>query len=204
MIQEDVGLQSNVSMPNEGLVERRFVIEQYVRYDAPKKNRAIPANMDEWDWSSADDLDRRLKASGFKHGIISGYAFWKTVAPSRSDLADCAVEAKIFPHLPRPLGQSDGTPEFEQWKPDRNTEWFEPLERGEEYPTDWPLIIRPAVLREYPAKYYVEDGSGRAVCFFRRLVRTSNYTSRAYGHLGMIPDKTSTFIRKTFPELLSK
>ena len=67
----------------------------------------------------------------------------------------------MFPGLPRVLSQLSRLSEFETWKPDREVEWFEQLERGGDYPREWPLILRPAVTGEFPAKWYVEDGSGR-------------------------------------------
>jgi hypothetical protein len=86
-------------MANEDLVPRRHVIEQYIHYDSRKKGVAIPGNINEWDWSSADDLDRRLHSAGFKNGIIAGYTLWRGVSLGQSDLADCAVEIHIFPGL---------------------------------------------------------------------------------------------------------
>ena len=159
--------------------------------------------MHEWDWSSADDLDRKLGAAGFKTGIIAGYTFWKPIELDSRDLANCAIFTGLFPDLPRVLSQLSRLPEFETWKLNGAKEWFERLDGGGEYPKDWLLILRPGVRSEYPAKWYVEDGSGRAVCFFRRLIRTSDNTSRAYGYLGVTPDRDSSFMRDNFPELLS-
>src|SRR5438034_5581404 len=189
-------------MANEELVPRKLVVEKYIRYDARKKKGVVPTDMTDWDWSSADDLDRRLDSAGFKTGIIAGYTFWKPISLPQSDLANCAVEIAIFPGLPRALGQLVGLPQFETWKPPGNKEWFQRLNGGGDYPKEWPLILRPAVRIEHPAKWYVEDGSGRAICFFRRLIRTSDDTSRAHGYLGVRPDAGSTFMRTKFPELL--
>lgn len=191
-------------MADEELVTRRFVIEQYIRYDARKKNIPVPKDMNEWDWSSADDLDRRLQAADFKHGIIAGYTWWKPVELNRLDLAHCAIVDHIFPDLPRVLALLAGLPEFIEWQPDHLKEWFEHLDRGGDYPREWPLILRPAVASEFPAKGYVEDGSGRAMCFFRRLLRLSDFNSRAYGYLGVTADRDSTFMQTHFPELLGK
>lgn len=178
-----------------------MVIEEYVRYDALKKKLSIP-DMSDWDWSSADVLDMRLKAVGFKWGIITGYITWKRVELDYRDLADCAIWNGIFPGLPQVLSQLSLS-ELEEWKPGRNVEWFEQLDRGADYPPEWPLILRPAVKSESPAKWYVEDGSGRAICFFRRLMRTADYTSRASSYLGVHPDPNSTFLRNDFTELLA-
>lgn len=187
------------------LIARRSVIEHYVRYDGRKKREPGTPMPDcsEWNWSSADDLDRRLEEAGFKKGIISGYVLWKPIELGLSELSRCAiVTMKCFHGLPRVLGQLRGLKEFETWKPDRDVEWFDPLERGEDYPRDWPLILRPAVKCEAPATWNLEDGSGRGICFFRRLVHSSDYTRKAFGYLGVAPDKESTFMRHTFPTLL--
>ena len=188
-------------MANQELIPRRAVIEEYVRYDARKKKLVVPADMADWDWSSADDLDRRLRSAKFKPGIIAGYTDWKRVELAYRELANCAICNGIFPGVTRVLGQLTLSG-LENWKPDRDVEWFEPLERGPDYPTEWPMILRPAVKSESPAMWYVEDGSGRAICFFRRLVRTADYTSRAFGYLGIAPDANSTFMKDNFRGLL--
>lgn len=186
------------------LVSRQSVIEQYVRYDARKKHGSIPPDFCAWDWSSADDLDRRLAAAGFKFGIISGYLWWKPIELGLSDLSRCAIVAGIFPGLPRVLGQLPGLGAFETWRPNHDVEWFVPLERAEDYPHDWPLVLRPAVACETPATWYLEDGSGRGICFFRRLVHFSDYIRKALGYLGVVPDQESTFMREKFPSLLDR
>src|SRR5437870_1716569 len=105
-------------MANEQLVPRQFVIEEYVRYDARKKKGVVPPDMRAWDWSSADDLDRRLRAAGFKSGIIAGYTFWKCIELDCANLSNCAVYAGMFRGLPRVLGQLSLS-QVEAWKPDR-------------------------------------------------------------------------------------
>ncbi len=189
-------------MANEELITRRAVIEEYVGYDARKKKLAVPNDMADWDWSSADDLDRRLELAKFKPGIIAGYTGWRRFLLDYRDLAHCAICTGIIPGTVRVLGRLSLS-DLEHWKPDRTVEWFEQLDRGAEYLCEWPLILRPAVKAEHPAKWYVEDGSGRAICFFRGLFRSEDYTSRAFGYLGVQPDQNSTFMRKHFKELLS-
>jgi len=185
------------------LVARQSVIEHYIRYDARKKGLAIPLDLSTWNWSSADDLDKRLHAAGFKCGIIAGYIWWKPVELGRSDLSRCAVYQGVFPGLPRMLAQLRGLEAFKTWKPPWETEWYDLLERSGDYPCDWPLILRPAVKCEAPATWYLEDGSGRATCFFRRLVQSSDDTRKAFGYLGVVPDQESTFMCQKFPSLLN-
>lgn len=184
------------------ILSRRFVIQNYIHYDAKKKGGAIPSDLDTWDWSCADAIDLQLSQAGFKDGILAGYREWKRVQLTRAGLAQCAVEASIFPRSPRALGQLEIDTLF-AWKPTVSREWFEHLNGGGDYPTAWPLILRPAIASERPAKWYVEDGSGRAICFFRALLRLDNAEKCAFGYLGVTPDPTSTFMRETFPELIA-
>ena len=54
------------------------------------------------------------------------------------------------------------------------------------------MILRPAVKAESPAKWYVEDGSGRAVCFFRRLIAHKLAAlKRAFTEEAMAPGQTT-------------
>ena len=185
------------------LVTRQTVIENYLHYDSRKKNLPLPENLTEWDWSDPNELDIQLIKHGYKSGILAGYLYWKPVELGRSELSQCAIYAGIFPPtLPRVLEQLIGCPAFESWKPDRDVEWFIPLEQGQAYPRDWPLILRPAVKSEHPATLYLEDGSGRGLCFFRKLVRSNDNSRKAFGYLGVTPDPKSTFMQQRFPSLL--
>ena len=183
-------------------ITRRELVELYIRYDARKKNGVVPPDLSEWDWSSADAIDAGLAANGFKSGVIAGYTSWRAVELDRAELSRCAIVSGIFPTLPRVLGQLPGYAAFDKWKPNHDVEWFEPLESGAEYPRKWPLILRPSIAIERPATWYLEDGSGRAICFFRHLVRSGNDLKRAFGYVGATPDLRSTFMRQTFPSLL--
>ena len=65
------------------------------------------------------------------------------------------------------------------------------------------MILRPSVKSEYPAKWYIEDGSGRALCLCRRMLRHAEPWRVAYGYLGVIPDEKSNFMR-SHPELAGR
>jgi hypothetical protein len=184
------------------VITRRELIELYIRYDARKKNGVVPPDLSEWDWSSADAIDMGLAANGFKSGIIAGYTSWCAVELDRAELSRCAIVSSIFPTLPRVLGQLQNYAEFDRWRPNHDVEWFEPLENDAEYPREWPLILRPSVAIERPAIWYLEDGSGRGICFFRRLVRSGDDAKCAFGYVGVTPDRGSTFMRQTFESLL--
>jgi hypothetical protein len=191
-------------------LNRKDVITAYVNYDARKKNNPIPKNLADWPWSDPNALDFELsRCKLFKHGIITGYKTWQEVQLSRLDLLNCAVVNDMFrdfhspsEHLPRVLNKLIHHPVFRQWKPDRPTEWYEWLESGKPFPDDWPLILRPAVRSEAPAKWYIEDGSGRAVCFLRRLCNHPEENGTAVGYLGVEPDFGSKFMQQRFRELL--
>lgn len=184
------------------LLPRRFVVEQYVRYDAPKKKKQVPV-FNDWDWSNANAIDARLIADGYKHGVIAGYLFWKAVELNQSDLACCAIDNAIFPDLPRSLGELCGYEKFKTWEPNGKPEWHEPLERGEAYKREWPLLLRPSVSCESPAKWYLEDGSGRGICLFRQLLRFNDSGRKAFGYLGVTPDQESAFMKENFRALLN-
>ena len=188
---------------------RKDVITAYVNYDARKKNNAIPKNLADWPWSDPNALDFELIRNKFKHGIIAGYKTWQAVQLSRHDLLNCAVVNHMFrdfqspsEHLPRVLRQLIHHPVLRQWKPNKATEWYEWLESGKAFPDDWPLILRPTVSSEAAAKYYIEDGSGRAVCFLRRLCNHPEESGAAMGYLGIEPDFGSNFMQQHFRELL--
>jgi hypothetical protein len=104
--------------------------------------------------------------------------------------------------FPRVLNKLIHYPEFQKWKPNRPTEWYEWLENGKPFPNEWPLILRPAVRSEALAKWYIEGGSGRALCFLRRLCNHPEENGTAKGYLGAEPDFGSDFMQQYFRELL--
>ena len=173
----------------------------YVKYDADKKHIPPPSNMENWDWNDPNALDQELQNNSFKHGAISGFKQWDLLQLSKADLFQGAIVSHIFPSEPQKLGLLVSRPVFQQWRPNGNPEWFAPLDGGQPFPTEWAMILRPAVSSENPAEWYIEDGSGRAICFLRRLMRESDCTHCAYGYLGKSPDPKSQFIR-SHPELL--
>ena len=181
-------------------ISRQRVIETYVRYDAKKKNKP-PIDFEHWNWDDANSLDEKLQAAGYKFGVISGYIIWNLVQLSYDDLGECAIVNCIFKGLPQTLGELTNFPAFDNWKPDKPPEWFETLEAGGNFPKEWAMILRPSVACEKPAKWYVEDGSGRAICFFRYLVRQKDQGRSAFGYLGIEIDPSSNFMKNTFGEL---
>ncbi|HLW88420.1 MAG TPA: hypothetical protein VKR57_07980 [Terriglobales bacterium] len=55
-------------------------------------------------------------------------------------------------------------------------------------------------MSERPAKWYLEDGSGRGLALLQRILRYSEFGRTAWAYIGHEPDERSTFI-KSHPEL---
>ena len=184
-------------------LSRREVVKRYVEYDARKKGTLMPADIDEWDWNDPNAIDEKLELNTFKPGVIAGFRQWDLVQLSRDDLLQCAIVNSIeeFAGL-QVLGCLFLHPKFKDWKPVCPKSWYESLETGKPFPPEWAMILRPAVSSESPAKWYIEDGSGRAICFLRRLMRHEDDKSLAYGYLGKNPDHSSKFMQCHFRELL--
>jgi hypothetical protein len=182
---------------------RRETIEAYVKYDACKKNRQLPVNFSQWPWLDPNALDGLLRDNGFKPGVVSGYKTWRIVELSRNDLLQCAIWNGIFKNLPQTLSVLVNCPQFKQWCPNEKTKWFDLLESGQPYPNDWPLILRPAKKSEAPAKWYIEDGSGRTICYLRRLLNHPEENGKAKAYLGEEIDWSSHFMKEHFREFLN-
>jgi hypothetical protein len=182
-------------------VPRRTVIEAWLKYDAAKKRCALP-DFSTWPWESADGLDEQLKGYGFKHGIIAGYLSWTLNALTLDDLRECAVVNQPIPGHPRCLGQLEGTPELEAWRPDRPTSWYEPLSACGVLQQDAPLVLRPSVRSELPARWYLEDGSGRALAIIQTARNRTVGQIVAYAYIADSPDDASTFMQCQFADLL--
>lgn len=185
-------------------LSRREFIERYLKYEAQKKNLPLPSDINEWDWTSPDSIDQKLRSGGFKFGIISGFKHWQHLTLFKEDLLKCAIVNHIFPYEQQVLSHLVSRSTFQSWTPDRQTEWYDRLNGGGPFSREWALILRPAVSSERPAVWYIEDGGGRAVCFLRRLIRESDQTSVATGYLGEDPDSSSKFMAQHFRELLSQ
>ena len=109
-----------------------------------------------------------------------------------------------IPGHPRCLGQLEGTPELEAWRPDPSTCWYERLSAGGVLQQDAPLVLRPSVRSELPARWYLEDGSGRALAIMQTARNRTVGQIVAYAYIADIPDHASTFMQCRFVELLQK
>jgi hypothetical protein len=184
----------------KGGISRREVITFYVGYDCRKKQRAEVASLDSWPWDNPDGLDECLRSCGLKPGVLAAYHQWWLVQLDLIDLLDCAIVNSIFHGHPQVLSQLIDRGLLETAMPRGTPEWWEPLSSGHDFPPEWALILRPAVASERPAKWYLEDGSGRALALLRRILTHQEPWRTAWGYLGVIPDEHAGFIR-TRPEV---
>jgi hypothetical protein len=181
-------------------VKRRTVVEAYARYDCLKKAKQVP-DFAVWDWSLPEAIDAELNRAGLKSGILAGYLLWDAVEVTISDLRSCAIVESVFPGKTQNLGRLERMGELVGWKPNRETSWYERILRGRPCGKNAPLVLRPAVVRESPAHWYIEDGSGGAAALIANEARFRDCEIVAMGFLGTAPDPSSRFMQKHFPEL---
>ena len=182
-------------------VTREQVIRFYVAYDLRKKGRPL-INLDEWLWDHPDSLDQALSNHRLKEGVLAAYRTWNLVEFGVADLLACAVFNGIFPGEPQALCQLVLLGKLAAWQPDRVTEWSRPIADGAQLDASTALIARPRVSSEAPAKWYLEDGSGRGIALLQRILRFGEVDRTVYAYLGHEPDERSAFIRSR-PELKS-
>lgn len=182
-------------------VTREEVIRFYAGYDRRKKGQHLPlSDMDAWPWDDPRGLDLKLEANGLKHGVLAAYRTWGLVEFGVTDLLECAVYNGIFRGEPQALSQLILRGKLDGWSPDRDTDWWQPIREGSVLGVDSALIARPSVRSEEPARWYFEDGSGRALALLQRILRYSDVGRTCWVYLGREPDQRSIFIRDR-PEL---
>lgn len=180
---------------------RQQVIEAYAHYDCRKKMKPLP-NFTTWKWHSADNLDRSLAACGLKTGVLAGYTEWRYVTLDLTDLRQCAVVSSISGDGPRELGLLEAGDFLVNWRPNRAVLWHESVQRGIAFAESDPFILRPATLNERPARWYLEDGSGRATAIVANASLFAHLDVIGYAYLGVCADPASSFIRRAcFPSL---
>jgi hypothetical protein len=183
-------------------IERRAVAEAYAKYDCSKTGRPTSA-FATWDWSHADAIDKAMCRAQLKTGVPAGYLLWDEIEITMSDFRECAVHSDIFPGQSRKLGLV-GAGELLGWKLRCDKPWYEGISRGETLNEAAPMLLRPAVSGEFPARWYIEDGSGRATAFVANQQIFDPSRTLAIGYLGRKPDPNSSFMREKFPELLQR
>jgi len=176
-------------------VSREGLIRFYVAYDWGKKKQGPPPDMDDWPWSDAHGLDQRLKSHGLKYGVPTAFLTWRLVRFGLMDLLQCAIVDQIFPTETRALGQIVLRGKLAEWIPSGTPAWWPLIGSGSELAKESALIMRPALPCETPAKWYVEDGSGRALALLQRMLRYGEIDRLAWAYVGLEPDEQSKFIQ---------
>ena len=141
-------------------ISRREVIEFYTRYDRGKKGQTELIDFDSWQWNDPAGIDRNLKEYKLKHGVLAAYQSWALCQLNYQDIHECAIVDHIFPGESRVLGQIANGTKLADSKPKNNPVWWPIVAGGSNIEQEFALILRPAMKSEYPAKWYVEDGSG--------------------------------------------
>jgi len=181
-------------------VTREEVIRFYAKYDWRKKPKGPHPDLDAWPWDDPGGLDRMLAESELKKGVLAAYRRWKLVEFGVSDILECAIFNGIFPGEPQALCRLVLRGKVATWHPDRATEWWQPIGSGMNLDVHAALIVRPATKNEAPAKWYIEDGSGRALALLQRILQYGEIGRTAWAYLGYESDERSVFIG-SHPEL---
>ena len=174
---------------------REEVIRSYAKYDLRKKGRPPISDFAAWPWDDPDGIDKKLDENGLKKGVLAAYLTWSLVKFSVADLLECAIVDHIFPREPQAVGQLLLRGKLVEWFPIGAPEWWRQLANGSEFDENSALIVRPALKSEAPAKWYLEDGSGRALALLRRILRYGETDRSARAYLGHTVDERSAFIK---------
>jgi hypothetical protein len=180
---------------------REEVIRFYAKYDRHKKGgQDLPSDIDNWPWDNPEVLDRKLRENGLKDGVLAAYRTWQFVELTITDLLERAIVNSIFPGEPQAIGRLLLRGKLAEWFPIGAPHWWQLIGNGSSLDRESALIARPSVSSEAPAKWYIEDGSGRVLALLQRILRYGEIERTAWAYLGKEPDDRSTFI-KSRPEL---
>ena len=180
-------------------VMREEVIRFYATYDMRKKGQPPISDFAEWPWDDPEGIDRKLDENGLKKGVLAAYHTWRFVKFSVADLLECAIVNQVFPAESQALGRLLLRGKLAEWFPIGAPEWWRQLANGSDFDQQSALIVRPALKSEAPAKWYLEDGSGRALALLQRILRNGEADRTARAYVGTWPDERSAFI-KCHPE----
>jgi hypothetical protein len=197
-------------------LDRRELIQIYLEGELHKKGTPVPESIGTLDWDDVNAIDQWLSLNGYKNGIISGFRRWAYVQLSLEDLLSCSVYGGHFPgHTNCSLGalarsgalaasRSDRLDVHGQWVRPKPV-WFDLLSQAE-FDERYAITLRPACrgVRRQGAKFYVEDGGGRAVLYTQACLRLQR-PSQMTGYIGFDPDPASQWLKRTFRgELLGR
>jgi hypothetical protein len=178
------------------VVPRREAIKLYLDREAVKKNKPIPPTFWALDLDDPNVTDQWLSENGYKCGVLSGFAQWAFVELSLVDIGNIAVVDGIF-KSGKVLKDLAGCQEFRVWIPNKSPlpVWYAPLEKAD-WRDEYSIFLRPPTPGERlkGASLYVEDGSGRSICYYRSLLRTGT-PSRMRGYIGFEPSPRSVFLQ---------
>jgi hypothetical protein len=176
-------------------VTREEVIRFYATYDRRKKGQPPLSDIAEWPWDDPNGIDCKLADNGLKAGVLAAYRTWSLVEFNIADLLECAIVKDVFPGQPRTLCQLVLLGKLAEWFPIAAPEWWRLIGNGSELDVESALIVRPALKSEAPAKWYLEDGTGRAIALVQRILRYGEAGRTVWAYLGNEPDEQSAFIR---------
>jgi hypothetical protein len=139
-------------------------------------------------------MDSWLKKHNLKPGVISGFRQWAWAELGWEDILDCAVVRRISRgQSVRSLGALLNIGFLNGWEPiTANPVWYNVVQAGLPLPASQALIIRPALPSE-SARFYVEDGSGRAAYL---ASHRPDADVVAHGYIGFDPDPASEWLAR--------
>lgn len=173
------------------LAQRSEVIGCYLAREG-RRQQSVAADAEIFDFDDCNAMDRWLKRRRLKHGVITGFRRWVLVTLAWEDLLECAVVERISRgSSERSLGALWSCGFLKDWEPiTPNPHWHDLIVAGEPLPPSEALIMRPALPSE-GARFYVEDGSGRAAYLVAHRPCTDVV---AYGYIGFDPDPSSAWL----------
>jgi len=169
------------------------VIGHYLERERQRKPR-VPADMSILNYDDSNALDGWLKRLNLKQGVVSGFRQWAWAMVGWEDLLDCAVVDRLSRgQSMRSLGALKQSGFLNGWEPvTPNPVWHSVIQAGLPLPASQALIIRPALPSE-SARFYVEDGSGRAAYL---AAHRPDADAVAYAYIGFDPDPGSDWLAR--------
>ena len=182
-------------------VAREEVIRFYATYERRKKeNKPPPSDIDAWPWNDPDGLDRKLRDSDLKEGVLAAYRLWKFVEFKVADLLECAVVNHIFPRKPQAIGQLVLLGKLAEWLPTGAPEWWQLIGNGSQLDAGSALIVRPALSSEARPSGISRTAAAVLLHCSKGFYGTERSAEPRWAYLGYEPDQRCAFIQ-SHPEL---
>jgi hypothetical protein len=189
-------------MQQLGEIDRRTLIDLYLRGDQIKNDKPIPEGYSSLDWDNPNALDAWLISNRYKGGVVTGFRRWVLVQFTTEDLLNLAIIPDRFPEHPsQRLGDLV------------HLDWFkQPTRLASQLPRPWweqhlegivaeefPIICRPTTRmnRRHRTILWIEDGCGRTTLYLAGILR-HNKPSQLKGYVGLDPDPTSRYLQTKF------